>query len=222
MSTAIIPCKTLENELLVAMERVGCKDPVLWLEQGLHNWPGRLRSEVQRLLDGCVGGTVLLAMSLCGNAVAGLETGAHTLVIPRCDDCVSLLLGGNDRRRMWPDAYFLTRGWMNGDLSLMAEYRRAVEKYGEKRGKRIFSAMLQNYRRLALVDTGCFDADALAPEVSRMAGELGLEPIRLEGSADYLTALLTPPWPEERFLIAAPHSRVLPEFHTEKGDANGI
>lgn len=217
MSQAIIACKTIEDELRIAMEQTGCDYPVRLLESGLHNWPDRLRREVQRLLETCRGcDTVLLAMSLCGNAMVGLETGEFTLVIPRCDDCITLLLGSQERRREWPDAYFLTRGWLESDLSLWAEYEKAVEKYGKKRGKRIFSTMLRHYQRLALVDTGGFDSDALFPTVTRMAQELELEPIRLDGTLDYLTALLTGPWPEEKFLTVPPHSLVLPGIRTEK------
>lgn len=217
MSTIIIACKTMENELRAAMERVDCPYPVLWLEQGLHNWPDRLRREIQRLLDGCTDcDRVLLAMSLCGNAAAGLETRDFSLIIPRCDDCITLMLGSPERRREWPDTYFLTRGWLESDLSLWAEYEKAVEKYGKKRGKRIFSTMLRHYQRLALVDTGGFDSDALFPTVTRMAQELELEPIRLDGTLDYLTALLTGPWPEEKFLTVPPHSLVLPGIRTEK------
>lgn len=209
MSRAVIACKTIEDELRIAMEQTGCDYPVRLLESGLHNWPDRLRREVQRLLETCRGcDTVLLAMSLCGNAMVGLETGEFTLVIPRCDDCITLLLGSQERRREWPDAYFLTRGWLESDLSLRAEYRKTLEKYGEKRGKRIFSAMLAHYRRLVLVDTGGFDAQKLLPEVEALAGELNLEPLAVPGTLDYLKDLLAGPWGSERFLVVPPHSRV--------------
>lgn len=221
MNTTIVACKTLENELLAAMEQVGCPYPVLWLEQGLHNWPDRLRREVQRLLDGCTDcDRVLLAMSLCGNAVAGLQTHDFSLILPRCDDCITLLLGSPERRREWPDTYFLTRGWLESDLSLWAEYETAVEKYGEKRGKRIFSTMLRHYHRLALVDTGCFDAAALKPQVTQMAQALALKPVYLEGSLDYLKQLLTAPWPPARFMTIPPHSTV--ELENGKGAEHGI
>lgn len=221
MDTVVIACKTIEKELLAAMGQGRC--PILWLESGLHNWPDKLREEVQRLLDGCNGcDTVLLAMSLCGNAVVGLKTGDFTLVIPRCDDCITLLLGSQERRREWPDAYFLTEGWLNSELSLWSEYQKALKKFGEKRGKQIFAAMLGHYRHLALVDTGCFDAERIASSVERMAEELNLEPVTIPGTLDYLKQLLAGAWSPERFLIVPPHSCATLEMCAQKGKGNTI
>lgn len=210
MSAVIIACKTIEKELLSAMDATRCNYPVLWLESGLHNWPDKLREHVQQLLDTCNGyDTVLLAMSFCGNAVEGLRTGTFSLVIPRCDDCISLLLGSEERRRQWPDAYFLTEGWLNSDLSLWAEYQKALDKYGEKRGKQIFFTMLRHYQHLALIDTGCFDAGNLSGSIEKIAKELDLTPVTLTGTLDYLKDLLTGPWPQERFLTIPANSCVI-------------
>lgn len=205
----IIACKTIEKELLAAMTQVGCQYPVLWLESGLHNWPDKLRGRIQALLDDCRDAdTVLLAMSLCGNAVVGLKTGDFSLIVPRCDDCITLLLGSPERRKELPSTYFLTQGWLDGERNLWAEYQMALKKYGEKRGKRIFSAMLAHYHHLALLDTGCFDRRVLEPVVQDMARELGLEPICLEGTLEYLRTLLTGPWDHARFLTVPPNGEL--------------
>lgn len=213
MNPTIIACKTIERELLASMEAVGCSYPVLWLESGLHNWPDKLRGRIQELLDSCVGcDTVLLAMSLCGNAVVGLKTGDFRLVVPRCDDCIDLLLGSPERRRALPGTYFLTQGWLDGELNLWAEYQMALKKYGKKRGKSIFSAMLAHYNHLALLDTGCFDRKPLETPLLDMARELDLEPICLEGTLEYLQTLLTGPWDPDRFLVVPPNGELTSKY----------
>lgn len=218
MTFGIIGCKTLERELLRSMEVAECDAPVLWVDSGLHNWPDKLRGRIQELLDSCRGvDTVLLAMSLCGNALVGLETGAFSLVVPRCDDCIDLLLGSRARRREFPGTYFLTEGWLTGERNLWQEYRLTLEKYGDQLGREIFSTMLAHYRQLALLDTGCFSVETLEPEVRRMAEELGLESVRLEGTLAYLTALLTPPWNPRQFLIVPPRTKITPELCLWKG-----
>ena len=139
MRTVIIACRTIENELLAAMERSHCPHEIRWLESGMHNQPRKLREKLQSSLDSCDEfHTVLLCMSLCGNAVAGLKTHDFQLVIPRCDDCISLMLGSSARRKALPATYFFTEGWLKSDKSLWAEYQNCLEKYGQKRTERIF------------------------------------------------------------------------------------
>ena len=218
MNPIIIACKTIEQELLAAMEQTNCNYPILWLESGLHNWPDKLHARIQELLDGCGDfDTVLLAMSFCGNSVVGLKNRDFQLVIPRSDDCITLLLGSPQRRREAKATYFLTEGWLKGELNLWKEYQNCLAKYGEKRGKRIFSALLAHYKKLALVDTGCFDREALEEQVRQIAAVLGLEYICLDGTLDHLNQLLTGPWTEERFVQVEPHSIVTTEMCTLKG-----
>lgn len=218
MQPVIIACKTIEQELLASMKETGCKYHVLWLESGLHNWPDKLRNRIQELLDQCQDyDTVLLAMSFCGNSVVGLKNHDFRLVIPRSDDCITLLLGSLARRQEAKATYFLTEGWLKGEMNLWKEYQNCLMKYGEKRGKRIFSALLAHYKNLALVDTGCFDREVLEKQVQEIAAVLGLEYICLEGTLDHLKQLLTGPWTEDRFVLAAPHSIVTADMCTLKG-----
>lgn len=218
MKTVVIACKTIEQELLASMKKTGCHFPVLWLESGLHNWPDKLRNRIQGLLDRCQDyDTVLLAMSFCGNSIVGLETHAFRMVIPRSDDCITLLLGSPERRQEAKATYFLTEGWLKGELNLWNEYRNCLAKYGEKRGKRIFGALLAHYRNLALVDTGCFDREALQTQVREIASVLGLHYVCLEGTLDHLNQLLSGPWTEDRFVLVEPNSTVTAEMCTLKG-----
>lgn len=218
MTPIIIACKTIERELLASMEETECKYPVLWLESGLHNWPDKLRNRIQELLDQCQSyDTVLLAMSFCGNSVVGLNTHDFQLVIPRSDDCITLLLGSLTRRQEAKATYFMTEGWLKGELNLWKEYQNCLAKYGEKRGKRIFSALLAHYKNLALLDTGCFDREVLEKQVQEIAAVLGLEYICLDGTLEHLKQLLTGPWTDDRFVQVAPHSIVTADMCTLKG-----
>lgn len=218
MNPIIIACKTIEQELLASMKETGYEYPVLWLESGLHNWPDKLRSRIQELLEQCQSyDTVLLAMSFCGNSVVGLKTKAFQLVIPRSDDCITLLLGSFHRRQEVKATYFLTEGWLKGELNLWKEYQNCLTKYGEKRGKRIFSTLLAHYKNLALVDTGCFDQETLEKQVCQIAAVLGLEYICLDGTLDHLKQLLTGPWTGDRFVLVEPRSQVTSDMCTLKG-----
>lgn len=210
MNTAIIACRTLEKELLAAMAKSGCTYPIRWLTPGAHNVPEKRRTEIQQALDNCAGfDTVLLAMSLCGNSVVGLQTHDFQLVVPRCDDCITVLLGSQKRRNENPAAYFLTEGWLAGKDNIRSEYQRTLEKYGKVRTKRIFASMLANYERIAFVDTGCSDVSS---EIREFAAVLGLEYVRVEGTVSYLEELLARNWDESRFLVVPSHTPITPQM----------
>lgn len=211
MDTLIIGCKTLENELLQAVADCSCKYEIRWVESGLHNFPKKLNTVLQELLDNSQGfSRILMAMGYCGNSIAGLRTGDFTLILPRVDDCISLLLGSFKNRAALTKGdgtYFLTDGWLKGERNLWWEYRYTLDKYGEDVGKEIFQTMLRSYRSLALLDTGCYPLES-AEEISRkIADTLGLRYKLLPATLEYLKQLLDGPWPENSFLT-------IPPFHT--------
>lgn len=212
MSTRILSCKTIEPELTAAMARAGCAQEVRWLESGLHNVPRKLNRRLQELLDQCGDAdTVLLAMSFCGNSIVGLRTGNFRLIIPRCDDCITLLLGSLDARMRHKATYFLTEGWMAGERNIWREYEECLGKYGEEKGKWIMSMMLEHYRNIALVDSGCFTKAGVDREARQIAEKLELTYQRIPGTLDHLTQLLTGPWPESRFAVIPPYTTITAE-----------
>lgn len=207
----VLSCRTLELELSEAMRRAECQYPVIWLEAGLHNVPARLHAALEQALAQCACYShVLVAMGFCGNALIGLNTRHLQLVVPRVDDCISLLLGSMQRRLSLNSEglYYFTEGWLKGERTLLAEYRHAAEKYGEKRAQRVLSAMLHNYRKAAAIETGC-GADAWTKQQTKAAAcELGLSYCELHGTLDYLLDLLTGNWPAERFLCFPPQTQI--------------
>ena len=211
METVIVGCKTLENELLRAVEETGCSYEILWIESGLHNYPKKLNQVLQETLDGCGARQVLAAMVFCGNSIENISTGDYTLIFPRVDDCISLLLGSCKRRMEISrehGTYFLTEGWLKGERNIWKEYEYTMDKYGEETGKEIFSMMLGNYRSLALLDTGCYSMEKAGAEAENIAKTLELEYKVLPATLDYMKKLLAGPWTEEEFLVIPPHSMV--------------
>lgn len=212
MATAVIACRTIEDELTALIQRTRSPHDIIWIEAGLHNDPVKLHNRLQEELDRCDGSydTVLLCMGTCGNSVKDLHTGSFSLVLPRVDDCITLLLGSMNTRRAANSAgtYFMTEGWLRGERNIWKEYEYAIQKYGEKRGKRIFDVMFANYHHLKLVDTGCYDMAAAEAEARKMAEALHMEYGVLPGTLSYMAQLLTGPWPGEQFIVVPPHGRL--------------
>ena len=210
MKTVVLSCRTLEDELNAALKRSGKEYDVVWLESGLHNVPAKLSTRIQEELDRIEADRVLLAMGFCGNAMAGIH-GSFEMILPRADDCISLLLGSVERRmKIGRDlaAYFFTDGWMRGERNIIVEYEHTLKKYGPELTASIMEMMYSHYRTLAILNCGVGDVSALMERTRDIAATLGLEQRELPGTLAYLTELFTGPWPEERY-ITLPANTVL-------------
>lgn len=203
MKTAVIACKTIEDELNHAMSLTGCEYPVVWLESGLHNVPEQLRVAVQKNLNELDADRVLLAMGFCGNAVAGLCAAGKEVICPRVDDCISLLLGSVKRRLAISKeyaAYFFTEGWLRGERNIWVEHQYMLENYGEEITEEMEKSIFGHYRTLGLLDCGEKPVEQLVENTKMIAEGLHLTQQVIPASVDYLKDLLTGPWPEDRFL----------------------
>lgn len=210
MNTTIIGCKTLQDELETALQITGLSYPIIWIESGLHNTPDKLRARLQETFSEITDSErVLVAMGFCGNSVQNLKAGNFEVIIPRVDDCITLLLGSVQRREeiaRQKGTYFLSKGWLNGEQNIWAEYQYAQKKYGVRRTKSLYREILKHYKRLGILDTGCYPIEKLMEETKEIAATLELEQEKLGASLDYLVQLLKGPWPAGRFLTVAPNA----------------
>ena len=211
MRTVIVACKTLEDELNAAQGRTGLEYPVEWIESGLHNTPKKLTACLLEVLERITADRVLLAMGTCGNSVQGIRAKGFELIIPKVDDCISLLIGSMKARAKVSEelaAYFLTEGWMRGERNLWVEYQYAVDKYGEEEAKSIADMLYGHYRTLALLDAGITPVQTLVESTKIIADTLKLEQKIIPASISYIEQLLTGPWTDDRFIVKAPGEEI--------------
>lgn len=212
METLVISCLTLEFELKAALERTGLAYPVVWLEAGLHNTPDKLNARLCEEIASAGAQRVLLAMGFCGNSLAGLGSDRAEIIVPRVDDCISLLLGGvRERLKVSSEnaAYFLTEGWMRGERNLWVEYQHLVKRYGVEDADRISKMMYGNYRTLALLDTGVSSIDELWKETEIISETLHLQRKVIPATLKRMEELLTGPWSPEKYLIVPPGEKIV-------------
>jgi len=203
MKTVVLSCRTLEDELNAALKKSGRDYPVIWLESGLHNVPKKLTARLQEELDKIEADRVLLAMGFCGNAVAGIH-GSFEMILPRADDCISLLLGSVERRMdiaREHAAYFFTEGWMRGERNIIVEYEHTLKKYGEEMTESIMEMMYSHYRTLAILNCGVSDTAALMERTREIAALLHLEQKELPATLEWLVELFTGPWDEDKYIV---------------------
>jgi hypothetical protein len=126
------------------------------MDYGLHRHPQRMTWTLQDAIDSVqTPSLIVLGYGLCGNGLNGIKARSHTLLIPRVDDCIAILLGS---RRAYmrefeatPGTYYLSKGWLESGSHPLKEYHEYREKYGDEDAAWIMDQQYQNYERLALV-----------------------------------------------------------------------
>jgi hypothetical protein len=201
MSTIIVACNTIADELNLAIKATGVTHPVLWIDSKLHTKPEKLQEQIQGAISRISNvSTIILAFGYCGNALVGIKSDHARLIFPKTEDCISLLLGSAERRRALSKetcSYFLTRGWLESENNLADEYAYCVKRFGPERALKVMRAMLKNYQHLTLIDTGAYDIKLLQLKTEGLANTLGLCHKVVEGSQRLFHKLLTGPWDEE-------------------------
>ena len=89
----VIACETLRYELKAAMNETGKSPDIIWIDSEYHNDPDRLRAILQQKIDSIKDTKIiLLAYGCCGNALVGIKATTANLIIPKTDDCISMVL----------------------------------------------------------------------------------------------------------------------------------
>ncbi|KUO53553.1 MAG: hypothetical protein APF76_12150 [Desulfitibacter sp. BRH_c19] len=207
MSSVIIACETIQDEVMKAIFETGTKFPVIWIESGLHNYPEILRDKLQDQINKIANvDEIYLAFGYCGNSLLGVHSEKAKLIIPKVDDCISLLLGScKIREDLAQEAgtYFLTRGWIEHENNIIKEYNRCIEKYGKEKATKVIKMMLEHYKCLVLIDTGAYLTKDYLHYSHSFASSFGLEHKIVHGSISFLKRLFTGPW-DENFIILQP------------------
>lgn len=212
MSTAILACETLKEYVEAAQKKEKTDYPVYLLERRLHENPGNLKKHITDaiLKMPMEVDTVLAAMGFCGGAWGDL-TFDRKIVIPRVDDCVSLLLHTDDRYQ--PDlkktGHFYMIEWNSDYFSPESMFKKLCEDYETDEAEEILDMWFGNYSYLDVVDTGCFDCheESYTAAVQRQAELIGCMVNHVTGSNRILEKLVSGRW-DAQFLVAEPGRRI--------------
>lgn len=239
MRLALIGCMVMNREIsyLVA----GSKHVVRtwWLRQGLHNTPDLLRTEVQRMIDEVERENklledamrfeaVILGYGLCSNGVLGLRSRSLPLIVPRCDDCISLFLGSADRYRKlfheMPGTFWYSPGWIEQSFMPSTEnYTRRLaqytELYGEENAEYLLecdNAWMKNYHYCGYITCPLARFPQHEAYSRQAAEDFGWEYREIEGQMGYFESLVNGPWDNDRFLTCPPQSVIEADFSEKK------
>lgn len=239
MRLAIIACMVFNREFsyLTATSPHLCR--TWWLRQGLHNTPDLLRKELQATIDAIETenealepfrqyDAIVLGYGLCSNGVLGLKSGALPIIVPRCDDCISLFLGSADRYReafaALPGNYWFNTGWVENSFIPCAEnYAQRLEIYTEIYGDdnaefllESENAWMANYKNLTYIQSPLTFLPDYTEVAKQSASEYGWKFNELQGDMSYIEALLNGDWDDERFLTCPPNHEITPLYNNRK------
>ena len=126
----------------------------------------------------------------------GIQAGNHTLLIPRTDDCIAILLGSYQAYQhefsTIPGTYYLTKGWLESGSNPLQEYQEYVERYGEEKAAWLMDTQYHNYKRIAFVAHEQDDLDRyrrVAMEVAQYCERWGMVYQEMLGSDQYIRRL---------------------------------
>jgi hypothetical protein len=210
MQTKVIACEVLRREIEFIYKHNGLNYEITWIEPSLHDRPKILRQKLQDILDNVVDcSRVLLPFGECGNATMGIKAGNFEIILPKVDDCLTLLLGSYEKRKQIAEAsptYYLTLGWLLQETSLIKQYESNIEKFGKEDAKLINDVLFSSYKRIALIDTGIGDVEYLLSYQKPLKTMIGFDSYVECGTVDYLKLLLTGPWDDDLFYRVPPYT----------------
>mgnify|MGYP001566151085 CR=1 FL=1 len=221
MRLQFITCKVMQREACFCAARSKNVVDVVLMEQGLHDEPQKLRSEVLKALDntcdiqGRPYDASLLGYGLCSNGVAGLSA-RIPIVVPRGHDCITLLLGSKDKYQEYFDShrgvYWYSAGWIESGKQPGREryeqlLRQYTEKYGEDNARYLMEVeqgWIGQYNWATYIDWGLVNSDEYRDYTKRCAEFLNWNYDELKGNSDLMQKLVDGRWDDGEFLVVKP------------------
>jgi hypothetical protein len=193
----VLACRVFQNWLEHLLPE-GLTDNITFFDYALHRVPKNLRKTLQEAIDNIEQPSlIVLGYGLCGNGLNDIQAGKHTLVIPRTDDCIAIILGSYQTYRTEfdkaPATYYLSKGWLEGGSTPLQEHQELIEKYGEKKADWLMDYQYHNYKRLALIVQNTQELETYRPaaqEVARYCERWGLRYEEIVGTDAMLRRLI--------------------------------
>lgn len=219
-NTALIACAVLEDEINHLLGSNSSSAVIRMMEQGLHNEPDKLRFRLQEAVNEIEQreeiNTIALVYGLCSRGIEGVSAKRCKLIVPRCHDCITLLLGSRKKYAQYvsehPGTYWYSPGWNRCHTppgkERLEECRAGwAKQYDEDTVEYLLefeTAWMREYKRASYVDPGIGPVKDDVNYTKECADWLGWEFDLVKGNLSLLEALLTGNCDEDRFLILEP------------------
>ena len=216
MGRVVLSCSSLVDFVKTAQERAGTDYPVHVVDRQYHAEP----EQMKRVVGACIrnlpedADTVLVAMGFCGG-VWDHVTFDRRIVIPRVDDCVTLLLHTDDNYHSnlkEPGCLYIYENDPEdfSALTLLRDDAAAEKEYAGISREMLYHFWFGQYHTMNIIDTGlndCYSVEyvqAAQDYADRINASLGYT----GGSILLLEKLVAGRW-DRQFLVAEPGHLIL-------------
>ena len=218
MRACILSCTSLLDFVAAAQSSQGTDHPVFTLDRAMHVEPEEMKAAMLRQMAALPPeyDTVLVAMGFCGG-VWHQAAFDRTVVIPRVDDCVSLLLHTDDafHPNLKEDGHLYLYENDPGEfsaLTLMHNTNSFTQDLDLKNMSRefLFEMWFHNYRHMDIIDTGLNDcySEEYAAAAQAQADQIKADLDYVPGGILLLEKLVSGRW-DEQFIVAPPGKTIL-------------
>lgn len=200
--TVILTCSSLSDYVAQAQANRGTAYPVVALDKRYHVEPKDMRDRILEAIGELSGeyDTLLVSMGFCGGSWDQVIAPCR-VVIPRVDDCVSLLLQCGDA--YVPNLKEMGHLYLYEKQVAESLFSRIGEGVDAEMADELIDMYFGNYHHLDIIDTGYNDcyAEAYVEAAQREADRIRMALDYVEGGIHLLEKLVAGEW-DEQFLVA--------------------
>ena len=211
----VLACSSFRDYIREAQRREGTSLPVFWLDERLHRDPGEMRQAILAALERMPKeiDTVLVCMGFCGGSWDGVTCGRR-IVMPRADDCVSILLHTETRSgyNLKESGHLYVKGPDPAAASFAGIFARMTEGVDPAQTRIYHERWKASYCSVDIIDTGVYDCRSAAytRPVEADAAFLEAETGLVAGSNLLPEALVAGRW-DGRFRVFSPGETITEE-----------
>lgn len=217
MKNLIIICENLKDEVTMLCENITKNNnikhipQIIYMDSKYHNTPEKLNLKLQEIIDeNKEYETITLLYGQCGNAILELKSDYSKLILPKVSDCISLYLGGDEKRKKLKKSertYFFTKRYIENDNSLYHEVLKMKEKYGDKKAIKMYRMMMDNYEYIRIINTKAFDVEDIMDKIRSLCEDLNLSYEIVDGDLSIMEKALLGVFDEE-FIVKGPGQKI--------------
>ena len=206
--TVILSCTSLKDYVELAQKKLNTDYPVIYVSRLYHRDPSEMREHVTSALERLDPevDTVLVSMGFCGGSWDKVKVPCR-LVIPRIDDCISLLLQTTDEpvsNLKKPDHLYV-KDKDPGKENFKSIFAHLTKDIDEETKKRYHEDWMRYYREIDIIETDINDSrrPEYAASVRADADWLQADRAYVPGGTHLLEKLISGDW-DRQFMVFEP------------------